>query len=166
MKCIFTNRTIGMTFFSIGTKSYHSYQLTIGIDESYPFVYIGHDCFAHTRDSADPRYKLLEILKLEKKNKNNINKIMNKDRSIPDIISHILPPASGIRRYNTRFASKLKLFAGQISTNSEKSSFKFAVSKKWELCPLKVKRLSFISFKKAWKWRLWINQSLCWLDAE
>ena len=41
MRCIFTNRTIGRTSSSIGTNP------TIGtngpsIDESYPFVYIGH----------------------------------------------------------------------------------------------------------------------------
>ena len=38
MRCIFTNRTTGMTPFSIGTIGTNGHQF----DESYPFVYIGH----------------------------------------------------------------------------------------------------------------------------
>ena len=41
MRCIFTNRTIGMTSFSIGTNRTIG-TMDHGFDESYPFVYIGH----------------------------------------------------------------------------------------------------------------------------
>ena len=128
--------------------------------------------FAHTRESANPYYKLLRIVKLENIYKFRIcyliSKIMNKAHSIPDIISDILPPASSIRRYKRRFAGKLNLFTVRISTSSEKSSFKFAGPMIWESVTPEIKRLSFISFKKAWKCHLLINQSrvYCWLDAE
>ena len=118
--------------------------------------------FAHTRESANPYYKLLRIVKLENIYKLRIcylmSKIMN-NNSIPNIISDILPPASSICRYKRRFALKLNLFTVQISTSSEKSSFKFAGPMIWESVTPEIKRLSFISFKKAWKCHLLINQS-------
>ena len=67
--------------------------------------------------------------------------------SIPDIIC------------DNRFASKLKRFRVQISTNSGKSSFKFAGPTIWESEPPETKRLSFISFEKERKCGLLINQS-------
>ena len=105
--------------------------------------------FAHSKESADPYFKLLGLLKVGNIYKFKmcclIHKIMNKADSIPDIISDILTLASRIHRYNTRFAGKFNLFRVQISTNSGKSSFNFAGS--------------FLFFKKEWKCRLLINQS-------
>ena len=61
MRCIFTNRTIGMTSFSIGTNR------TIGTNgPSYPFVYIGHVCYfsVSTMGSKLPSSHTDEVLVL------------------------------------------------------------------------------------------------------
>ena len=75
----------------------------------------------------------------------------NETDSIPDIFLDVLTPASRIHNHNTRFASNLNYFMPRVSTNLNKTSFKFSVPKIWGTVPPGLKCLPYHKFKKEWK---------------
>ena len=118
--------------------------------------------FVHPRESADPYFKLLTILKLDNIYKLKIccfiHRMRNETDSIPDIFLDVLTPASRIHNHNTRFVSNLNYFRRRVSTNLGKTSFKLSAPKIWETVPPGLKCLPYRKFKKEWKSCLLTNQ--------
>ena len=80
--------------------------------------------FAHSRESHDPYYKLLDFLKLDNIFKLKIatvtHKIHNNKECIPVIFFDFVLPAASIHSHNTRYASDQNLYRIHVRTNINK----------------------------------------------
>ena len=92
--------------------------------------------FAHTRESATPLYKLLDILKLDKifnlKISVLVHKIKYAKTNIPNALCDLILSVQDIHKYNTRYALKDNLFRPASRTNYSLSRFKAIASRIWE----------------------------------
>jgi len=111
--------------------------------------------FAKRIESASSFYKLLEILKLGNIFKLKISILIRKSKctklNVPDILHELIPSASNIHKYNTRYATKDNIFRPASRTNYGLSRFKSVASRLWEEVPAKIKSLSYTEFKKQFK---------------
>ena len=121
--------------------------------------------FARKRENASPFYKLLDILKIENVFKLKISLTVHKSKSetefFPQFFSKLIPFASTIHNYNTRYSKNDNLFRPASRTNYGLTRFRAIASRIWEDIPTKLKSLSHKSFKKQYKhyFRFFITQS-------
>lgn len=99
--------------------------------------------FANNRESANPYYALLEILKIENivKLKTGLltYKIISNTNDLPEPFYKYLRPVKDYHSYNTRYAVKQNIHRPKIRTNYGAHSFKYYASKLWETIPIHVK---------------------------
>ena len=103
--------------------------------------------FAHSRESSDPYYKLLDILlKLDNIFKLKIagftHKILANKVCISVIFSDFVLPAVSIHSHNTRYASDQTLYRIHVRTNYGKFTFKCRAALIWETIPKELKSLN------------------------
>lgn len=112
--------------------------------------------FANSRETADPYYGLLQILKFydifKLKVASLIYKIINNSSKVPEPFQDVLVLASEVHGYNTRFASKKNLIRTATRTNYGAHTFKSISSQIWETIPDHIKNCKSISiFKDVYK---------------
>ena len=112
--------------------------------------------YANSRESTEPLYILLQILKfidiLKLKVASLTYKIINKSSDISKPFQNYFTLASSTHQYSTRFASKQNITRPKVRTNYGVHTFKFISSQIWENIPDNIKNLkSFSSFKYFYK---------------
>lgn len=112
--------------------------------------------FASNRESADPYYGILRLLKFNDifklKAASFIYEIINNPSNIPEPFQDYVIQASKVHNYNTRYANKQNLQRPRARTNYGSHTFKFISSKIWETVPDYIKNSrSLFSFKNTYK---------------
>ena len=103
-----------------------------------------------------PSYVFLAKIKIYTFKTQNLPASSQKEANIPDVFQNYLVKMSDIHAHNTRYPSNLNFRVPRIRSNYGKHTFKFAITKTWEVIPTKIKTLSYHQFKKEYK-RILVN---------
>ena len=93
-------------------------------------------------------YVFLAKIKIYAFQTQNLPASSQNEANIPEVFQNYLVKVSDIHAHNARYASNLNFRVTRVRSNYGKHTFKFAITKTWEVIPTKIKTLSYHQFKK------------------